>query len=63
VRSSAEYHPLYIQNLKFLQDFWTHPFSVSAEQEAQVLEALSTSPGITVAALLDACPGLPVDAV
>src|SRR5438874_4309652 len=22
LRSSAEYHPLYIQNLKFLQDFW-----------------------------------------
>lgn len=25
LRSSAEYHPLYIQNLKFLQDFWAHP--------------------------------------
>lgn len=24
LRSSAEYHPLEIQNLKFLQDFWAH---------------------------------------
>jgi putative transposase len=63
VRTSAEYHPLYIQNLKFLQDFWVHPFHVEAEQEAQVLEALSTYPGVSVAALLDAHPGLPVDVV
>ncbi len=32
VRSSAEYHPLYIQNLKFLQDFWSKPFHVEAVQ-------------------------------
>jgi putative transposase len=24
VRSSTEYHPVYIQNLKFLQDFWAY---------------------------------------
>jgi len=42
VRTSAEYHPLYIENLKFLQDFWTHPFHLEAEQEAQVLQALSS---------------------
>src|SRR6266702_4148955 len=42
VRTSAEYHSLYIQNLKFLQDFWTHPFHLEAEQEAQVLQALSS---------------------
>jgi putative transposase len=63
VRTSAEYHPLYIQNLKFLQDFWTHPFHVEAEQEAQVLEALSAYPGVSVAALLDAHPHLSVDVV
>src|SRR5579864_6623710 len=27
----------YIPNLKFLQDVWTHPFSIEAFQEAQVL--------------------------
>jgi len=63
VRTSAEYHPFYIQNLKFLQDFWTHSFHVDAGQEAQVLEALSAYPGVSVAALLDAHPHLPVDVV
>lgn len=63
LRSSAEYHPLYIQNLKFLQDFWTHPFHVEAQQEAQVLKALSAYPGVSVTALLDAHGGLPVDVV
>jgi len=51
VRTSAEYHPLYIANLKFLQDFWTHLFHVEAEQEAQVLAALSIYPGVSVAQL------------
>src|SRR5437016_1719 len=63
VRSSAEYHPLYIQNLKFLQDFWVHPFHVEAEQETQVLESLQAYPGVSVQSLLDAHPGLPVDVV
>ncbi len=63
VRSSAEYHPLYIENLKFLQDFWTHPFHVETEQEALVLESLQAYPGVSVQSLLDAHPGLPVDVV
>src|SRR6266568_7957454 len=63
VRTSAEYHPLYIENLKFLQDFWTHPFSIEEEQETQVLEALSAYPGVSVAQVVSAHPGLPVDVV
>ncbi len=63
VRTSAEYHPLYIANLKFLQDFWTHPSHVETEQEAQVLAALAVYPGVSVAQLLDAHPGLGVDVV
>src|SRR5437868_4876 len=63
VRTSAEYHPLYIQNLKFLQDFWTHPFHIEAQQEAQVRENIEAYPGVSVALLLDANPGLPVDVV
>jgi len=50
VRTSAEYHPFYIQNLKFLQDFWTHTCPVDAGQEAQVLAALAVYPGVSVAA-------------
>ena len=33
VRTSAEYDPFYIQNLKFLQDFWTHLFSIGGESK------------------------------
>ena len=54
---------LYIQNLKFLQDFWVHPFHVEAEQETQVLESLQAYPGVSVRSLLDAHPGLPVDVI
>jgi putative transposase len=63
VRTSAAYHPFYIQNLKFLQDFWTHACHVDAGQEAQVFAALSAYPGVSVAALLDAHPHLSVDVV
>lgn len=63
VRSSAEYHPIFIQNLKFLQDFWTHPFHIEAEKETQVLESLEAYPGVSVATLVDAHPGLPVDTI
>jgi putative transposase len=63
VRTSAEFQPTYIQNLKFLQDFWTHPFQVEAEQEAQVLTSLEAYPGVSVAGLLEAHPHLSVDVV
>ena len=61
VRTSSELHPLYIQNLKFLQDFWIHPFPVTPAQETQVLALLATAPGISITQLKDACPDLPVD--
>jgi putative transposase len=63
VRTSNEYHPLFIQNLKVLQDFWTHPFTLTAEVQAQVLEALRVYPGVSVAAFLDAHPALTVDVI
>lgn len=63
VRTQAEYHPHYIQNLKFLQDFWTHPFTLSKQAESQVKEAVTVYPGISVAALMEAYPDLPVDVV
>jgi putative transposase len=63
VRTSAEYHPFYIQNLRFLQDFWTHACPVDAGQEAKVRAALAAYPGVSVAALLDAHPHLAVDVV
>ena len=63
VRSSAEYHPLYIQNLKFLQDFWAHPVPVEAEQETQVLALVDTYPGIRLKEILDAYSSLSLDVV
>jgi len=63
VRTSNEYHPLFIQNLKVLQGFWTHPFTLTVEAQAQVLEVLRIYPGISVAVFLDAHPGLTVDVI
>ncbi len=63
VRSSAEYHPVYIDNLKFLHDFWKHPLRIQAQQETQVHEAISAYPGMSVASLMDAHPGLAVDVI
>jgi putative transposase len=63
VRTSGEYHPQYIQNLKFLQNFWTHPFSISSQAEQQIRDALAVYTGISVDALLQAHPDLVVDVV
>jgi putative transposase len=63
VRSSAEYHPHYIQNLKFLQDFWAHPVPIEVEKVALVLDALSAYPGISLAELRVSHPDLSIDVV
>ncbi len=63
VRSSAEFHPLEIQNLKFLQDFWAHEVPPHLEQETLALAHIQAHPGIPLAELLDAYPDLPVDVV
>jgi putative transposase len=63
VRTSSEYHPHYIQNLKFLQDFWTHPFTLSKQAEERIKEAVTVYPGVSVAALMEAHPSLSVDVV
>ncbi len=63
VRTSGEYHPQYIHNLKFLQNFWTHPFSISPQAEQKIRDALAVYPGISVDALLQAHPDLVVDVV
>jgi hypothetical protein len=63
LRSSAEYHPLYIQNLKTRQDYWAHPAPGEVERDALVLESLDAYPGVSVAELLRAHLTLPVDIV
>ena len=63
VRSSAEYHPLSIQNLKFLQDFWAHPVVIPPEHAARVLGHVAAHPGVRLTDLLAAYPALAVDVV
>lgn len=61
LRSDAEYHPLEIQNLKFLQDFWAHDVPSHLEQEALVQAHIKAHPGIRLGELLQVYPDLPVD--
>jgi putative transposase len=63
LRSSAEFHPLEIQNLKFLQDFWAHEVPPHPEQEALALAHIQAHPGITLRELLALYPDLPVDVI
>jgi len=63
LRSSAEFHPLQIQNLKFLQDFWAHEVPPNVEQEALMLAHLQAHPGIALSELLATYPDLTVDVV
>ena len=62
-RSSAEFRPLEIQNLKFLQDFWAHEVPPNEAQEALVLTHLQAHPGILLSELLAAYPDLSVDVI
>lgn len=63
VRTDGELHPLSIQNLKFLQDFWIHEYPVSPSQEAHILACLAATPGISVNQLLDLSPEVSVDVI
>ncbi len=63
VRSSAEYHPLYMQNLKFLHDFWAHQMPIAPEQERRVLALLATHPGLRLVEAQEVYPDLSVDTV
>jgi putative transposase len=63
LRSSAEFRPLEIQNLKFLQDFWAHEVPPYPEQEALALAHIQDHPGIPLSELLTTYPDIPVDVV
>jgi putative transposase len=61
LRSSAEFHPLEIQNQKFLQNFWAHEVPPNPKLEALATSHIKAHPGVTVAELLETYPDLPVD--
>ena len=52
LRSSAELHPLEIQNLKFLQDYWAHEVPPDPEHEALALAHIQAHPGVNLSELL-----------
>src|SRR5215470_4718620 len=61
LRSSAEFHPLEMQNQKFLQNFWAHEVPPNPKLEALALAHIEAHPGVTVDELLTTYPDLPVD--
>jgi putative transposase len=63
LRSSAEFQPLAMQNLKFLQDFWAHEVPPQTEQEVLALAHIQAHPGILLTELLATYPGLVVDII
>ncbi len=63
LRSSAEFHSLEIQNLKFLQDFWAYEVPSHPEQEALALAHIQAHPGVTLGDLLAIYPDLAVDII
>src|SRR5260370_3205750 len=63
LRSSAEFHPLEIQNLKFLQDFWAHEVPPNPEQESLAFDHIRAHPGISLSDLLATYPSLAVDII
>ncbi|WP_220196559.1 hypothetical protein [Ktedonospora formicarum] len=60
LRSSAEFHPLAIQNLEFLQDFWEPDVPPQLEQEALVLTYIQAYSGTPLSEFLALYPGLAV---
>ncbi len=63
LRSSAEFRPLEIQNLKFLQDYWAHEVPPNPEHEALALAHIQAHPGIRLNNLLATYPHLAVDVI
>ena len=57
----TEVHPLVIQNLKFLQDFWIHPYNVRHLSKKLKSSHCYNRSRDLVRQLQDACPDLPVD--
>lgn len=63
LRSSAEFHPLEIQNLKFLQDFWAYEVPTHPEQESLALAHIQAHPETALSDLLATYPELAVDII
>lgn len=63
VRTSSEYHPHYIENMRFLQDYWAHPVAWDAVQERLAVTQVTSTPGIPLPDLLQLHATLSVDLI
>ena len=51
VRSSAELHPTYVDNLAFLEDYYGVPLAVPESVQTHILQRLRETPGLPLSAL------------
>jgi len=58
VRSSNELHPIFIQNLMFLEDYFGFTAPIPAKFQTHILEKVTAEPGITIGLLLGEVPGV-----
>ncbi len=63
VRTDAELHPIFIQNLMFLEDYFRFNSNLAPSITERVLSRVQTTPGTTIAAMLASEPGVRADDV
>lgn len=63
IRTDAELHPVFIQNLNFLEDYLGCTAAIASSVQQQVRQRVQAEPGITLATLLASEPEIRADNV
>ncbi len=63
IRSDAEFNPIFIQNLIFLEDYFKCETKVAKQKRDRLLEEIRSQPGITLEEILKIIPLLSADDV
>ncbi len=58
VRTNIELHPIFTQNLMFLEDYFRFDFTIPLSITEQIFSVVQATPGITIAATLASIPGV-----
>jgi putative transposase len=58
VRTDTELHPIFTQNLMFLEDYFRFTNQIPPNITEQILTAVQATPGITIAATVASIPGV-----
>jgi putative transposase len=58
VRTDTELHPIFTQNLIFLEDYLRFKFNIPLSITEQILTTVQATPGITITATLASIPGV-----